>query len=250
MRVIFASLIMSMPALAQTTPPLPQAPLLECAGSGTPAVIIEVGSGGAKSTWAAAEPSVRALTRTCFFTRATGERYQPEQALERVSALATLLKEKDELQAVVIVGHSNGGYLARLFAQQHPDHVAGIVLIDPSDEEFYRRARDYMPADHHAMWGKSEAAIHERLRRGKLPDVPLVILTSAQLGIPASGSQGYDIEAMKRLWLETHQERAKAVPRGRHVYAEDSGHMIQRDQPALVIDAIRSVVEEARKHKK
>jgi len=41
-------------------------------------------------------------------------------------------------------------------------------------------------------------------------------------------------------------ELAVLSPRGRHIIAEECGHYIQVDQPELVIDAIREVVEAVR----
>ena len=38
-------------------------------------------------------------------------------------------------------------------------------------------------------------------------------------------------------------------PRGRQIVAEKSGHFIHQDQPALVIAAVREVIEEAQRRK-
>ena len=52
--------------------------------------------------------------------------------------------------------------------------------------------------------------------------------------------------ASKLLQAHILQELARRSSRGRQIIAEKSGHYIQRDQPELVVDAIRAVVEEAK----
>lgn len=47
-------------------------------------------------------------------------------------------------------------------------------------------------------------------------------------------------------WLAAHRALADASTRGRHVVAARSAHWVQFDQPALVVDAVRELVESAR----
>ena len=49
-----------------------------------------------------------------------------------VTELEALLKAADEPGPYVLAGHSLGGLLALLFAEQNADDVAGVVLIDSS----------------------------------------------------------------------------------------------------------------------
>jgi hypothetical protein len=44
-----------------------------------------------------------------------------------------------------------------------------------------------------------------------------------------------------RIWTEFQRDLARRSPRGQFRLAESSGHFIQRDQPDLVIQAIRDV---------
>ena len=39
----------------------------------------------------------------------------------------------------VLVGHSYGGFLARLFARAHPEQVAGVAFVDASGYDATRR---------------------------------------------------------------------------------------------------------------
>ncbi|HJU39187.1 MAG TPA: alpha/beta hydrolase, partial [Tahibacter sp.] len=40
---------------------------------------------------------------------------------------------------VVLVGHSLGGFHAKLFAATHPARVAGLVLVDPAEDRLWQR---------------------------------------------------------------------------------------------------------------
>jgi pimeloyl-ACP methyl ester carboxylesterase len=54
------------------------------------------------------------------------------------------------------------------------------------------------------------------------------------------------VEANAAASQEGQARLAALVPDARHVIATDSGHYIQLEQPALVIEAIRQVVEGVR----
>jgi len=98
-----------------------------------------------------------------------------------------------------------------------------------------------MPDAHWDGWGRGEAGLRQDVSESKLPDVPVVVLTSGQAGIPAA--PGYDIAAMNAIWKDVHIALARSVPRGKHIDVPTSSHFIQRDQPSVVADAIRWVVD-------
>jgi pimeloyl-ACP methyl ester carboxylesterase len=71
--------------------------------------------------------------------------------------------------------------------------------------------------------------------------MPLVVLTR---GHP-DGPGGPFVEQEERLWRQLQRELAQLVPGSRHVITQ-SGHDIQHEQPELVLDAIRDVVQAVR----
>jgi thioesterase domain-containing protein len=107
---------------------------LDCIGSGSPTIVLEAGFGGNTHDWDAVEPGLGETTRTCAYDRAgignsvagTGVR----NAAEEIDDLAHLLTAAHIDPPYVLVGHSYGGLLVRLFAQAHAQETAGIVLVD------------------------------------------------------------------------------------------------------------------------
>ena len=78
-------------------------------------------------------------------------------------------------------------------------------------------------------------------------EIPLIVLTH---GSATFNPNDYAVPSLAPKWeqirLELQQELVRLSSRGRQIIAEKSGHYIQRDQPELVIDAIRQVMEEAK----
>jgi pimeloyl-ACP methyl ester carboxylesterase len=89
----------------------------------------------------------------------------------------------------------------------------------------------------------SERQTRPALRRSPLRPMPLVVLAH---GHPEPAPPGWPVEAVERLWRQLQQELARQVPGGRLVVATESGHDIQHEQPELVLDAIRDVVQAVR----
>jgi pimeloyl-ACP methyl ester carboxylesterase len=82
-------------------------------------------------------------------------------------------------------------------------------------------------------------------RSASLGDLPLVVLSHGQ---PASvpGMPNEVNRAYESAWQELHKEIAGMSSRGRRIVAEKSGHMIHHEQPDLVVEAIRQVIEQVR----
>jgi pimeloyl-ACP methyl ester carboxylesterase len=82
-----------------------------------------------------------------------------------------------------------------------------------------------------------------------LGEMPLIVLSAGatfdQLPEAVVKAVGQDVlDQMEQVSQELQQELAGLSSQGDQVIAEDSGHYIQWDQPDLVIDAIRTIVEQ------
>lgn len=110
---------------------------LYCEGKGTPVVMMEAGLGGGGITsWRTVQTAIGRITRACAYDRAGYWKSTPAEGLRDAGAeaddLAALLKAARLPAPYVIVAHSYGGYITRLYAGRHTKDVAGLLLIDPS----------------------------------------------------------------------------------------------------------------------
>ncbi|MBA3469317.1 MAG: alpha/beta hydrolase [Herpetosiphonaceae bacterium] len=109
-----------------------------CSGQGGPTVILESGLGSDSLTWANVQPVIAAQTRVCAYDRAGYGWSDPSpharSAEVAVAELHTLLERAGIAPPYIMVGHSLGGVYAKLYAWRYPDQLAGLVLVDPSDE--------------------------------------------------------------------------------------------------------------------
>ena len=80
---------------------------------------------------------------------------------------------------------------------------------------------------------------------GSLGDMPLVVL-SHDPGTPQPDLPDDLVKPTNDAWQQMQTELAKLSTRGTQVIAKNSGHYIQLDRPDVVIEGIRSVVEQVR----
>ena len=112
---------------------------IHCTGTGAPPVILESALGGSYISWALVQPDVARLTQVCSYDRAgfgwSDEGPRPRTAGRVADELRVLLDRAGVQPPFVLVGHSFGGFVMRIFAARHPADVAGIVLVDPAHPE-------------------------------------------------------------------------------------------------------------------
>lgn len=235
-------------------------------GAGRYTVIFESGFGTDLRTWRRVAPEVAKSARTVTYSRAG---YGASDARPETRTLLQSSEELDQLVAAtklsppfILVGHSYGGLLARAFAVRHPDWIAGMVLVDPSDERFNPALRK-LDAVRAASDDRRFAAIvppkfQPELQQlqpvldsgvfpvaGKLPNVPVVVLTSVQQADkPEFFLETAPAVAVKR---ELHAQFLRQFSDGSQVLTSQSGHNIQLDEPELVIAAINKVMADADK---
>ncbi|HEY3437395.1 MAG TPA: alpha/beta hydrolase [Actinotalea sp.] len=110
---------------------------LYCTGTGSPTVVLESGLGGTSTLWNRITTQVSATTRVCAYDRA-GQAWSdatgtPRDGTTIATELRALLDTAGEAGPFVLVGHSAGGPYVMAFAAQHPDDVAGMVLLDATN---------------------------------------------------------------------------------------------------------------------
>ena len=91
-----------------------------------------------------------------------------------------------------------------------------------------------------------ESFKHQLAAPVSLGDKPLIVLTAGPLQLAGTGLSEEQIEQMDEAHTRTQAALTQGSQNAEQILAEDSGHYIQVEHPALVIDAIRQVVEAAR----
>jgi len=128
---------------------------VNCAGSGSPTVILESGLGEAGAYWGWISTAVARDTKVCVYDRAGRGWSEPASVPQDGFAVARdlhVLLDRAHVQApFVLVGHSSGAQYVRSFAGRYPEQVAGMVLLDgqpaeafeglPAYPAFYNRFR-------------------------------------------------------------------------------------------------------------
>ena len=113
---------------------------LSCSGTGSPTVVVEAGGGEMAANLGWITPTVERDTTICVYDRAgrgwSEDADSPQDALAISTDLHTLLHRAGVVGPYVMAGHSFGGLYALTFAANHPDEVAGLVLIDSTSPHY------------------------------------------------------------------------------------------------------------------
>jgi pimeloyl-ACP methyl ester carboxylesterase len=119
---------------------------LRCAGEGTPAVVFDAALGASSLSWSLVLPGVAAVTRACAYDRAGFGWSEggplPRTAGQIADELSALLRRAAVPLPCVLVGHSFGGLVMRLFAARHADAAAALVLLEPAHPEEWASPSD------------------------------------------------------------------------------------------------------------
>lgn len=107
-----------------------------CTGQGSPTVIFDSGLGDSFLSWRKVQPQISTFTRACSYDR-SGLGYsepsdEPRTSKQIASELHSLLRAADIGPPFVLVGHSMAGYDVRVYANDYPSQVVGILLVDAS----------------------------------------------------------------------------------------------------------------------
>lgn len=271
---------------------------MECRGRGGPTVVLVTGLGeraddfmitsaDRTSEEGSVYPAVAGFTRVCAYDRPgsatkTEAGFElsrstpvasPATAGDSAADLDLLLRASGEPGPYVLVGHSLGGPIVRLYAAAHPTEVAGLVLVDALSEnltdgltaaqvESFELLNDPVsqgrpPGSEQTLY--STAVVPLLRDAPAAPTVPTVVLTADQwlftADVVEAGRASGDLrdfvtfEFTEALWaaqLAAQDTLAAKFPGAEHITTTNAGHYIHLDNPPIVITAIRTVVDDVR----
>lgn len=176
-------------------------------------------------------------------------RYMHREAEETLPALLAAL----DIEAPVLVGHSDGGSIALIFAGAFPDVPLGITVMAPHEfveEETLAGIRLARDAWQTTELPKKLARYHHAQTERVFADWNDTWLSPAfrdwniedylpKIRCPVLAIQGEDDEYATMRQIDAIAER---VPGTRLLKLADCGHSPQRDQEAAVLDALATFV--------
>lgn len=207
----------------------------------------------------------------------------PRDAAHFAQELHTLLKNANVPGPYIMVGHSLGGAAVRVFVHDYVSEVAGVVLIEsmnpkqstlspevlsqsesrsqpfsfqaalacfgvarllvkvpaiapsmPAGEEayypLYVRPQSFQTTDNEGQG--MPASLAQAAAVKTFGDMPLIVLTGKQNDIPG--------------WTEWQSELLQLSSNSQQMFAENSGHNIQVDEPQAAVAAILQMVQQVR----
>ena len=235
---------------------------IACSGAGGPIVILEAGTGyGVGEWWGELPDQVAQFTQVCMYDRAgigrsdlpTGEW---RTAQDMADDLHRLLKNAGAQGPFVLVGHSLGGAIVRLYAAAYPGEAAGLVLLDSMNETYNEAEKDFLTPEEYARYADLMADSIEFSISGTLEelhalravsdaplgDLPLVVI-SRGTHPPSDLVSPAETQRRLELWQELQADLATISTNGVFIVAEESGHFVHLDQLDLVVETIRNMVE-------
>ncbi|MFF4422975.1 alpha/beta fold hydrolase [Streptomyces sp. NPDC001549] len=255
---------------------------LSCKGSGGPVVLLESGLHDSSDTWTftdtrppvpkspAVFPGVAEFTRVCVYDRPGTVRYADPLALTtrstRVDGIRSLTAMADDLDRLltsarlpgpyVLVGHSFGGMIIRLYAQRHPGRTAGLVFVDAFGTDIralfgarwaaYRKLLDRpgTPLDAQPAFERVDidGAIDSVTAAHPLPAVPMAVLSKTEPFAAPPGAPKELLDTLERAWPQVQQKLVELGSQTPQFLATGSDHYVQVHDPDLTISAVRLVV--------
>lgn len=220
---------------------------LEKIGDQGPFVVFEAGLGNGASAWKSIYKDVSKFAQVVLYDRAGISKSSPRTvnqnslitANEVATSLNLLLKEANIKPPYILVGHSLGGLYVQMFARKYPNEVAGVILLDsasPNEPEgmFVSQSKLALGSTEYFEEAGTPQSNQQIRNAGPFPNIPLMVMTATNHGLPDQEKDAW--------WMELQRELAAASPQGKQIIAQGSGHYIQDDRPALVIDAIQAMI--------
>jgi len=231
-----------------------------CQGSGTPIVISEGGFTAEiipgvhdVDIWFSMPVGIEEVSTVCAYGRRGVHLTDPltssddRLSSDHVADLKALIDAVGWKGPFILMGHSYGGMIVRLFADTYPDMVTGLLFVDssspdqggfgvlPQEPEFFNFFRS---AD-------EVAAVDD------LGDLPIIVLSRGSPVHSVKGSPDGGLPPMVPLyddelaWEGYQEDIALLSTDSEHIVLDDAGHMIHFDRPDAISDALQRLIDKS-----
>lgn len=236
-------------------------------GSGSPAIVLITGLAGTTDDWKVMEEDFAEVATVINYDREGLGRSdwnnRPKDSETIAEELHALLKKKNIEPPYLLAAHSLGGIHARVFTSLYPDEVAGLLLVDPTPENLIDSLLAPYPPDvqeaiREGARQEQEEALMQLPEGGLKEEVKaietwygqaraLTFTTSAPVAVISSMKAATAEEqasvTVARMLRDELLEQMCSGPR-KH-YTTQAGHFVQKEQPALVMEAVSWVLANA-----
>jgi pimeloyl-ACP methyl ester carboxylesterase len=229
------------------------------------------GFGAPQAYWNSVIPDLAAKTTVVTYDRAGIGKSEignlPTHGEQSANDLQVLLEKLAVPKPYILVGHSYGGSVVRLFASMFPEAMSGLVLEVAQHEDVLDEQKKILKGkDLEALEQmvarfstpenpKTEADYRnittEQVRNSKpLPQIPFVVLTAGDRSkaMPPMFSDEAK-EQIAKLGLEMQKKLVALIPGGTQIIVEGVGHNIHAEKPEALIAPVVEMINEIREKK-
>ena len=216
--------------------------------NGKPTVILDAGYGDFFKAWDSVIEDISLLTNVLIYDRAglgkSETSANPRTSREMVKELKELLIEAKIKPPYILVGHSFGGVNMRMFATEFQHEVCGLVLVDSTPEDYRERFLPTMSPDFQQAYNKQ--FVYEGNYDEFMESLKQLKETRKKINVPAivlsAGKKAHYSKESQALWNEMQREILEISSDGELVIVENSTHYIQKDEPEVVVSAIKKLI--------
>jgi pimeloyl-ACP methyl ester carboxylesterase len=248
--------------------------ILNCniCGQGSPTVVLISGFNAPQSYWDIILPFLTDKATVITYDRpGVGKSEKgnlPLDGGQSAKDIHVLLEKFDAPKPYIVVGHSMGVDIARLFASMFPDNVAGLILEDGAHEsvleeqmkilkgkdlELLKKMAEMTSASNRNPQNELEyrEITNKQLRESApLPTIPFVVITSGDRSkaLPPDFSDEARKDLIK-LGMDMQQRLVDLVPGGKHIIAEGVGHNIHSEKPEVLVEPLVEMISKVKNGK-